>query len=452
LADLQEYFETRRAENKTDEDILRELFEENPAADCSELVKITGMDKLKIGRIKGQVMRWKKKHDAESGAPPPPGEDDEKEEGGLYKGEADTNKILLGILKSYPDIKPKHVDEVMDWAKLKGSLSPSEVISVLSGLRGIDYKTAYMISTKYSLALAKEAQDSSAQPTIFPGAPNQRGQGQWPLFDGRQPFSQPFTFDYSRQGGGSPQGYLTRDDLDRWEKDRQEKDRLSKLEDNVKEVGANVATMLDGFKKDMEGKLQAQAPSTADVEVEEVPIDKDGNICDTETMFSLKRITRPIGHKRESDPVADALKIIKVVKGETPATPVESPAVVAMQKDMEGMKDKLKETADALKKASEKLEEEKDKRVEERNKHLEDSIKDLKDSVGRQQAASLEGGIGQAIHEIAQKKPMDALERIFSPPGVPAASPGEVTTAEEPLAKELGKKGLVTIVRERRGA
>lgn len=446
LDDIRELFETRRAEGKSVEDILREIFEKDMTVDFNELVEITGFDKLKIGRIKGQVMRWKKKQAPTSEATPP-----ESEEEGIYKGESDVNKILKGILSSHPDIKPKHIAEVMDWAKLKGGLSPNDVISILSGLRGIDYKTAYMIATKYSLALAKEAQESSAPPTqILPGGMTPQ-RGQWPLLDSRQQFpGQPFTFDYSRQGGGQPGSsrFLTYDEYLQIEKDKQERERTVKLEDRIEKMGENVATMLDTFKKDIEGKLQAQAP-TADVEVEEVPIDKDGNICDPDNMVSLRRITRPLGRRKEGSVVDDALKIVNTIRQQQPAKPEDSPTVVAMQKDFESTKASLKEISENLKETQKKLEEEKEKRAEERAKHLEDAIKELKGDLKSQQAATLEGGIGAAITQIASKEPMKTVERIFSTPGVPQATPEELTQPTEPLAQELGKKGLVTIVRER---
>jgi len=45
----------------TDDEIVRQIFEENLNVDVGEICRITGMDALTVGRIKGQVSRWAKK-------------------------------------------------------------------------------------------------------------------------------------------------------------------------------------------------------------------------------------------------------------------------------------------------------------------------------------------------------------------------------------------------------
>ncbi len=77
------------------------------------------------------------------------------EEPSVYKGETDTNGILRSILTKHPDITEKVLEEVMDWAELRGQLHPTELVTILLSMRGITSATANIIAQKYALAIQK---------------------------------------------------------------------------------------------------------------------------------------------------------------------------------------------------------------------------------------------------------------------------------------------------------
>jgi len=60
IESLEEKFIRLREEGIEDKEIIKKIFEENPEANVGEICQITGMDALSVGRIKGQVVRWKK--------------------------------------------------------------------------------------------------------------------------------------------------------------------------------------------------------------------------------------------------------------------------------------------------------------------------------------------------------------------------------------------------------
>lgn len=67
LLSLEEKFKSLREQGLSDVEIVRRIFEENVDADIDEIQRITGMEKLEIGRIKGQVVRWRRKREEEAG-------------------------------------------------------------------------------------------------------------------------------------------------------------------------------------------------------------------------------------------------------------------------------------------------------------------------------------------------------------------------------------------------
>ena len=192
--------EALRQAGKSNEDIVKILFEEDLNTNVEELAQILQMDKMDIGRIKGRVSRWRKKKDTESGAPPEgPGQ-------GLYKDEPNTSSILNEILTKHPDIPAKVKDEVMDWAKMKGMLAPQEVAYLLSNMKGISTSTASIIAQKYSLALQKAQQEGKTNlqfPLIIagPGQAQAQGAGMLPLG-----FSQPQSYNCPRCGATNTVG------------------------------------------------------------------------------------------------------------------------------------------------------------------------------------------------------------------------------------------------------
>jgi len=88
-----------------------------------------------------------------------------------YKTEADANEILEKILKRHPDITARVRDEVMDWARLKGMLHPTELPYILSSMKGVSPQTANIIAAKYSLALQQAQQGGKIIPYPLATAP-----------------------------------------------------------------------------------------------------------------------------------------------------------------------------------------------------------------------------------------------------------------------------------------
>lgn len=181
---VEERISALREQGKKDKDIVRQLFQEKLDTNVSEICRITGMDKLAVGRIKGQVSRWHKRRQEK--------EKDKGEPPTLYKTEPDANAILEEILETHPDIHEKVKNEVMDWARRRGSLDPGFVAWVLSNMRTVSATTANIVSQKYAFALQKaqmEGQVKVPYPFYSP-VPSQ----QWTT-----PFIGP--------GMGTPQGY-----------------------------------------------------------------------------------------------------------------------------------------------------------------------------------------------------------------------------------------------------
>ena len=156
---LEEKFSSLREQGLKDKDIVRQLFQENLDTSVPEICRITGMGKLDVGRIKGQVSRWAKRREKK--------EEKKVEPPTLYKTEPNANAILDEILSSHPDIPAKVKDEIMDWARRRGSLDPGLVAYLLSSMKGVSSTTAHIVSQKYAFALQK-AQFEGRLQTPYP--------------------------------------------------------------------------------------------------------------------------------------------------------------------------------------------------------------------------------------------------------------------------------------------
>lgn len=108
-------------------------------------------------------------------APPP----EEAPGAPLYKGEPDATGILREILGKHPDIPKRAVDEVCSWAEY-GPIHPQQLVSLLSSIRGIAGTTAYIVASKYSLALQKAQSEGRLQQ--FPVYPPYTPQTVTPLY------------------------------------------------------------------------------------------------------------------------------------------------------------------------------------------------------------------------------------------------------------------------------
>jgi len=177
---LAEKVETLRTAGKSNEEIVKAIFEENMDTPTEEICQLLNMDKMDVGRIKGRVSRWKGKKP--KGTIPPPET--------VYKTEPDPNSILDEILTKHPDVPAKVKDEIMDWAKMKGMLHPQEVAWLLSNMKGLANNTANIIAQKYALAVQKAQAEGKTNFTA-------------PMFAGQMPGQ-------TQQGGfgfGFPPGY-----------------------------------------------------------------------------------------------------------------------------------------------------------------------------------------------------------------------------------------------------
>ena len=197
LETLEEKFARLREEGLSNKEILKAVFEENLSADIDELVRITGMKRLDIGRIKGSVSRSLKSRAAKKKAKAPP------EPPTPYKTELDATAILREILEKHPDISPRVVNEVCSWAEY-GAIHPTQLVYLLQSMRGIQSTTANIVAQKYSLALQKAQQEGRVHippPMYSPQLQQPQWGGPFPM-----PFQQPQPqmFPYQMQLGRPP--------------------------------------------------------------------------------------------------------------------------------------------------------------------------------------------------------------------------------------------------------
>jgi len=198
LETLEEKFTRLREGGLSDKEILREVFEENLDADIDELVRITGMSKLDIGRVKGSVSRSLKRRKVKKRAEEPP------EPPTPYKTELDATAILRSILEKHPDILPKVVDEVCSWAEY-GPIHPTQLVYLLQSMRGIQSTTANIVAQKYALALQKAQAEGRVQippPMYSPQLP--QPPSTTPFFMPFQTHHQPQMFPFQVQPLGQP--------------------------------------------------------------------------------------------------------------------------------------------------------------------------------------------------------------------------------------------------------
>jgi len=177
---LEEQIKILQEQGLPPEKVVEEILKEDINADVNILAETLKMDKMDIGRIKGRLSSAKKRRAAKvapgvgekaAGEVPPEG---------LYKTEPDVNSILEEILSTHPDVPPKVKDEVMDWARRRGSLDPGFVAWLLSSMRGVSSTTAHVVSQKYALALQKAQMEGRIQlPSGYPLYPALPPAPQW---------------------------------------------------------------------------------------------------------------------------------------------------------------------------------------------------------------------------------------------------------------------------------
>lgn len=171
---------------------------------CQQLVKAKGKyGHFKTAHLDLNYEEYRNKF-TPAPAPTPPEEEirekkpeEEAREEPLYKGELDTTAILREILKKHPDIPSKVVDEICSWTEY-GPIHPTQLVYLLSSMRGINTTTANIVAQKYSLALQKAAAEAAVsgkmQPPFVLYAPTPQPQPQQLMpFGYSMPFYQEFT-------------------------------------------------------------------------------------------------------------------------------------------------------------------------------------------------------------------------------------------------------------------
>jgi hypothetical protein len=449
LANLQAQVKLLREDGKSDNEIVRKLFEENYHLDISLVQQVMGMSKYDIGRIKGHVSRLHHREDKERL--------DKLEEktkpsaGPIYKTDTDSTSVLKEVLMTHPDISPRHLEEILSWAKMTpGGLHPAHLQALLQSMKGIDSRMASMLAQKYSLALSKYQQESQGSPpqiqptTGFPFIPGQPSPTwpTWPTWPGQNPASQQH----------APPGFVTVEEMDRKIRDL-DRDR------DIEDLGKTVKSLKEEIPKLIKDNIPSQQEA---YETIEMPVDVDGNPCQEAQAVSVKRITRPIkgggGENAEvralreqvnkmqqeiqskkfddlSNQIVSVSNEIKSLKES--GTPKEDPRIADLQKSLEGLKEQLSE-ADK-------------KRLEDRIAGLHTEVEEAK-SIARASGVNSEYGVmATGITALANKdvvgKAGTVLKEILgTPPSGPV--PGSKATAEHRagIIEELEKKGLVTHV------
>lgn len=136
---------------------------------CQATVKSRG----RYGHFKTRHpdLNYKEYKDKFVPAQPPEGKEPMRE-APLYKGELDATAILRKILGGHPDIPKRAVDEICSWAEY-GPIHPTQLVYLLSSMRGISTTTANIVAQKYSLALQKAQSEGKAQipPALYTPTP-----------------------------------------------------------------------------------------------------------------------------------------------------------------------------------------------------------------------------------------------------------------------------------------
>jgi len=128
---------------------------------------------------------------------PPPKPEEPREGEPLYKGELDSTKILRQVLSTHPDVPKRVIDEILSWAEF-GPIDPTQLVSLLSSMRGISTTTAYIVAQKYALALQKAQSEGKVQlpPMFYRGVQPQQSLFPLPIYQTptfQQPYIQPQT-------------------------------------------------------------------------------------------------------------------------------------------------------------------------------------------------------------------------------------------------------------------
>ncbi|MEM2273631.1 MAG: hypothetical protein QXX56_05400 [Candidatus Bathyarchaeia archaeon] len=156
---------------------------------CGEVVRSRGAPAhwRNLHQDKGRYETWKERFVPVQ--PPVTGVSVGKPEAeSVYKTEPDANSILNEILRRHPDIPDRVADEVMSWAEF-GPIHPTQLVALLTSMKGISQQTAYIVAQKYALALQKAQSEGRLQlPPFFSYMP--QTPQPFPLFQTPTPMAQ----------------------------------------------------------------------------------------------------------------------------------------------------------------------------------------------------------------------------------------------------------------------
>ena len=479
---IAEVFEFLRTKGMTDQQIIFEIFKRDINADVKEIQKMTGLDSMVIGRMKGTVTRTKKKEEkekakaGEKGEGGAPGEEEE----GLLKGGVDANRILVRIL-DHPDVPAKVRDDIMLLAEdTPGGIHPQALIGIILGYKGISQNLANFVAMRYTMALTKATQEGKIQQWPINPSMMGMGQGQQSVWGGMgwgQPlpgFGGPQTMGQQPVWGGQPgygyggiqgPGGYTERDISRLRQDWDKEKKLESLERSVADLVKDLPNTIKNAMPQVEGQYE---------EVTEY-IDKHGNLCgDPEKAFSLRSIRRPItSAPRESTDVrelkekvdslqkslqdktiGDLEKSIKSLADKVDSVgkrPEESPEVRELKAQLDQMRSSVTELKETM--ASKERE-----TLMAKIDNLEDRISSYSRTTGEWKTdeakliASELGEIGGIVKEIAKKDRMGLVREIIVP-SESSKPPTEEAAGEEErggIIDGLRKHGFTARIIERK--
>jgi len=221
------------------------------------------------------------------------------------------NDILRSILSRHPSVNAAQTEEIMDWAGLRGKLTPFEVNHLLNQLKGSDRNTSNLISQKYAAFLEREANEGNTEIQLFLSGTPQMGNNvfgsqpnsTFPSFSQMNtqntqqqpnPFSQfpqpsPMTYNPPKMPDLAPKPTISLSDvenvIDRREIRNQESSKFDSLQNELRGLKDII----------MHNVHQSQNQQNIEREMIEEPIDNFGNIVPPEQATSVRRRSVPIG-------------------------------------------------------------------------------------------------------------------------------------------------------------
>jgi len=480
--ELKELFEKRRKEEKTDDEIIREVFESNPNADIKKLEEVTGLPALTIGRIKGQVAIRRKRDSKASERHVEEGEVSEPDARQLVAqyGREGLNKLKRGFLKKTLALAPGLADKTAEWILHKWDINPrvqddpNVFYEMLHNDAGLKPNIAISIAKDvFSLEeqYADILEDKGEKPIFISGRDSRTGSptGE-PILYRRDQYSQS-TGPFDVRGGGGRResdsgGFLTREEYLKLEREKEERRRVEQLDEKRQQredkFREDITNTLSSFKEELEKSKKPSEESS----IEEIPIDAEGKPCAPESAVTVKKVYRGVGGATRADPLDTYLKIRQAEKLDKTGQ-LDAEGVRRIVQDVVGSKPTgpLPEITEVNRKIETLTQQlvERDKEMSEREKQaLRDQITDLKgdvralsDRVSTGGVNSVEGMLTSVGGKLVDKNPLKEVgvlvKDLLTPAGNVITSPDKAPAVTLPgspsgMLETLRAKGLVTTV------